>query len=75
MKWKMTTGIFIILLALPCNLQSQTRDELYSFSTIFKPAETKPDYSLKIDPTNEFRLLLTGGFAFYKTFISSQDGM
>jgi uncharacterized protein len=75
MKWKMTTGIFIILLALPCNLQSQTRDELYSFSTIFKPAETKPDYSLKIDPTNEFRLLLTGGFAFYKTFISSQDGV
>jgi len=28
-----------------------------------------------VDPTNEIKLILTGGFAFYKTFISSQDGM
>jgi putative component of membrane protein insertase Oxa1/YidC/SpoIIIJ protein YidD len=46
-----------------------------SFSEVFRPAETKPDYSLKIDATNEFKLLLTSGFAFYKTFVSSQDGV
>ena len=39
------------------------------------PGRYKPDYSLQIDPTNEIKLLLTTGFAFYKTFISSQDGM
>ena len=42
---------------------------------IFRPVTIKTDYSLRIDPTNEFKLILTGGFAFYKAFISSQDGM
>jgi len=46
-----------------------------SFSRIFSPAGIKADYSLKIDPTNEFKLILTGGFTFYKTFVSSQDGV
>ena len=74
MKWKTTVSIFIILQAFNYNLQSQTRDEVTSFSTLYKPAENRPDYSLKVDPTNEFKLILTSGFAFYKTFISSQDG-
>jgi putative component of membrane protein insertase Oxa1/YidC/SpoIIIJ protein YidD len=42
---------------------------------LVKPANFKPEYSLKVDPTNEIKLVLTGGFAFYKTFVSSQDGM
>lgn len=75
MKWRTIASIFIILQAFTCNLQSQTPDEVTSFSKLFKPAENKPDYSLKIDPANEFKLILTGGFAFYKTFISSQDGV
>lgn len=75
MKWRTITSIFIILQVFAFNLHSQSREEVNSFSTLFKPAESKPGYSLKIDPTNEFRLILTGGFAFYKTFISSQDGM
>ena len=75
MKWRTITSIFIILQAFTCNLHSQTRDEVKSFSKLFRPAEIKPDYSLKIDPTNEFKLVLTGGFAFYKTFVSSQDGV
>ena len=75
MKWKTITSIFLILQVLICNLHSQTPDEVRSFSKLFKPAESRPDYSLKIDPTNEFKLILTGGFAFYKTFVSSQDGV
>lgn len=75
MKWKMITSIFIILPVFACNLQSQTPDEVKSFSKMFKPAENRTDYSLKIDPVNEFKLILTGGFAFYKAFVSSQDGM
>lgn len=75
MKWKTIASIFIILQAFTYSLHSQTADEMSSFSKLFKPAENKPDYSLKIDPTNEFKLILTGGFAFYKTFVSSQDGV
>lgn len=75
MKWRTITSIFIILLAFTCNLYPQSADEVKSFSRLFKPAENKPDYSLKIDPTNEFKLILTSGFAFYKTFVSSQDGV
>lgn len=75
MKWRTITSIFTILLAFAFNLPAQNADELKSFSTLFKPAEIRPDYSLKIDPTNEFKLILTSGFAFYKTFVSSQDGV
>lgn len=75
MKWKTIASIFIILQAFTCSLHSQTADEVSSFSKLFKPAENKSDYSLKIDPANEFKLILTGGFAFYKTFVSSQDGV
>jgi putative component of membrane protein insertase Oxa1/YidC/SpoIIIJ protein YidD len=75
MKWRTIASIFIILPAFVCRLYAQTPVEVNSFSKLFKPAEKKPDYSLKIDPTNEFKLLLTGGFAFYKTFVSSQDGV
>ena len=75
MKWKTTISIFIILQAFTCNIHAQSADEVKSFSRIFKPAENRPDYSLKIDPTNEFKLVLTSGFAFYKTFVSSQDGV
>jgi putative component of membrane protein insertase Oxa1/YidC/SpoIIIJ protein YidD len=75
MKWRTIASIFIILPAFTCNLHSQTADEVRSFSKLFKPAALRPDYSLKIDPSNEFKLILTGGFAFYKTFVSSQDGV
>jgi putative component of membrane protein insertase Oxa1/YidC/SpoIIIJ protein YidD len=75
MKWKTIASIFIILPAFNFNLQSQSRDEVGSFGKLFKPAESRPDYTLQIDPTNEFKLILTGGFAFYKTFVSSQDGV
>ncbi|MCX6224064.1 MAG: membrane protein insertion efficiency factor YidD [Bacteroidia bacterium] len=74
MKLRTITSIFIILQAFTCILHAQTPDEVRSFSKLFKPAESKPDHSLKVDPANEFRLILTGGFVFYKTFISSQDG-
>ncbi len=75
MKWRTITSIFIILQAFAFSIHAQTADEVKSFSKLFKPAENRPDYSLKIDPTNEFKLVLTSGFAFYKTFISSQDGV
>jgi uncharacterized protein len=75
MKWRTMTSIFIILQAFTFSLLSQAPDDVRSFSNLFKPVENKPDYSLKIDPTNEFKLILTAGFTFYKTFVSSQDGV
>lgn len=75
MSWKTTTSIFTILLAFTFSLHAQSSVEVNSFSSLFEPVVTKADYSLKIDPSNEFKLILTGGFAFYKTFVSSQDGV
>jgi putative component of membrane protein insertase Oxa1/YidC/SpoIIIJ protein YidD len=57
------------------SLSAQQTGSRSSFRDLFKPAEIRPDYSLKLDNKNEFRLILSGGFAVYKTFISSQDGM
>jgi hypothetical protein len=73
MKGK-TIAIIIILSAL-CAKPSiaQTREQILEFSGLMKPADTRIDYSMSVDPTNELYLILTGGFVFYKTFISSQD--
>jgi putative component of membrane protein insertase Oxa1/YidC/SpoIIIJ protein YidD len=61
--------------AFACSLPAQSPAGPQAFRDLYRPDESKPDYSLKIDTRNEFRLLLTGAFAFYKTFVSSQDGM
>ena len=75
MKWKTKASIIIIQAAFAFSLQGQTGKDLSDFKDLFKPPDIRPEYSLKIDTKNEFRLILTGGFAFYKTFISSQDGV
>jgi uncharacterized protein len=75
MKWITIISIFTLSVLFANNGLAQTNTGPRSFENLFKPAESEPDYSLRIDTKNEFRLLLTGGFAFYKTFISSQDGM
>jgi hypothetical protein len=64
-----------MLAVFACNANTQTNTEVNSFKNLFKPVESSPDYSLKIDNKNEFRLILTSVFSFYKTFVSSQDGM
>ncbi len=75
MKWKTIISIFIISAAFTFNAPAQKAPDINSFRNLFKPAPGRPEYSLKIDPKNEFRLILTSGFAFYKVFISSQDGV
>jgi putative component of membrane protein insertase Oxa1/YidC/SpoIIIJ protein YidD len=75
MNLRTITYTIILLAAFANQAASQSSDEIRSFRGLLRPAMNNPDYSLNIDPTNEFRLILTGGFAFYKTFVSSQDGM
>jgi len=75
MNPRTTISIIILLAVFASRASSQSPTEIKSYQDLFRPAISTPDYSLKIDPTNEFLLVLTGGFAFYKTFISSQDGM
>ncbi len=75
MKWVTITSIFIISAAFTFNAHSQGTTDVNSFRNLFRPVESRPEYSIKVDTKNEFRLLLTGGFAFYKVFISSQDGV
>jgi len=73
MKGK-TTAIILILWALCAEPAiAQTRDQILEFSGLMKPADSRKDYSMTIDATNEIYLLLTGSFVFYKAFISSQD--
>jgi len=40
-----------------------------------KPVESQVDYPMTVDASNELLLILTAGFVFYKTFISSQDAV
>jgi putative component of membrane protein insertase Oxa1/YidC/SpoIIIJ protein YidD len=75
MKWKTITSIIIMLAVFACKANTQTTTGVSSFKNLFKPVENRPDYSLRIDNKNEFRLILTSAFSFYKTFVSSQDGM
>ncbi len=75
MKWKTITSIITISAVFTIRLSAQSATDLNSFRDLFRPATSQQDYSLKIDNKNEFRLLLTGGFAVYKSFVSSQDGM
>lgn len=74
MKWRTITSIFIISVTFIISAHPQDASGVNAFRDLIKPAQARPDYSLNIDTKNEFRLLLTGGFAFYKVFISSQDG-
>ncbi len=75
MNLRTTISIIILLAAFASRAVPQSSEEISTFRGLVRPAANNPEYSLKIDPSNEFRLLLTGGFAFYKTFVSSQDGM
>ena len=75
MNWKTTISIFLISAAFAGKLTAQHASELNSFRDLFSPETVKHDFSLKIDNSNEIRLVLTTSFAFYKLFISSQDGM
>ena len=68
MNWKTIPCILILFPVFIRPLPAQTRADIESVRKVFKPAETKTDYSLKLDPANEFKLILSSGFAFYKTF-------
>ncbi len=73
MNWRTIPCILLILVLFGDFLPAQTKAEIGSFRDLFKPVVSKPEYSVKIDPANEFKLILSTGFAFYKTFVSSQD--
>ena len=75
MNWKTIPCILILLPVFIKPVSAQSRADIESMRKVFKPVEIKTDYSLKLDPTNEFKLILSSGFAFYKTFVSSQDVM
>lgn len=75
MNWKTILSILILFPVFIRPLPAQINADIESVRKVFKPVESKPDYSLKLDPTNEFKLILSAGFAFYKTFVSSQDAM
>ncbi|MCK9324369.1 MAG: membrane protein insertion efficiency factor YidD [Bacteroidales bacterium] len=70
---KTILSITLILGLCANQLSAQSKLETSGFRDLFKPVAEKSDYSVKIDPSNEFKLILTAGFAFYKTFVSSQD--
>lgn len=74
MNWK-TISFIIILCAIFAKTFSQSHPDVSSYQNLFEPAKTEKGFSTKIDISNEIKLLMTGAFAFYKHFISSQDGV
>ena len=75
MNWK--TTITIIFLWVTCISASSAQSALSvtDYRGLFKEEAVQQDYSLSIDMSNEFKMLLTGGFSLYKKFISSQDAV
>ncbi|MCD6332253.1 MAG: membrane protein insertion efficiency factor YidD [Bacteroidales bacterium] len=45
------------------------------YRDLMQPSNTVQHFSTKIDPTNEFKLILTTAFSLYKHFVSSQDAV
>jgi len=73
MKGK-TTAIMLILSALFADsAAAQTSSQILGFAGLMKPSVAPVEYPMKIDASNELRLLLTGSFVLYKSFISPQD--
>ena len=75
MNWRITTSIFILSVLSGGSLFAQQPSGTAEFRDLFRPEAVTHDYSLKIDTKNEFRLVLSTGFAFYKLFVSSQDAV
>lgn len=55
--------------------EAQSTGEIRILRTIADTTEKKPDYKFARNNTNELQMLLAGLFLFYKSFISSQDGI
>lgn len=79
---KLVTATFIITTLLICNpglrAQEQSRqdinNDLMKLDQLFSTSDRRPNqYEVKYN--NEFQMLLTGGFAVYKKFVSSQDAV
>jgi len=75
MKRTTITSIIILLIIFASKGFAQHPAETDGFINLFEPVADTPEISRKIDFTNEFKMILTGGFVFYKACISSQDGI
>ena len=78
MKEAITSCIITVFLAVrPVTAQDsgQLMQDLHQLDALFKvkPKNDQQKNAIRID--NEIQLILTGGFAFYKKFISPQDAL
>ena len=65
--------ICIIILSLGNTTFAQTAAEVQAHATLLTPDNAKPHYLKHISADNEFKLVFSGLFLTYKTFLSSQD--
>ena len=73
MNWKIILFILSICLTVPAVSQGLIEKDLDQLSESFKPEVKKPKETYPIDSKNEFRLIFSASYHFYKSFISSQD--
>ena len=72
MKWIITTSTIILYLLLSNTGVAQTNEEILRLKNI-NEVENKEKYISVREYDNEYDLLFSGAFLFYKNFLSSQD--
>ena len=75
MNWKITTCILILFLIAGNSGFAQQNTEFKRLEALFPVEKPEKKAPVKLDFSNEIRLLLTGSFNFYKKYISTQDAL
>ena len=64
-----------IILLISFNIKSQDKSDFKLVEGIFQVKKEKTDFKVFVkENPNEFQLIASGFFIFYKSFFSSQDG-
>ncbi len=74
MNWKTTIYTIILSTAFSASMvNAQVVQDVSLYRDIMHVDKVEREYSTRIDATNELKMILTGAFALYKHFVSSQD--
>jgi len=73
MIWRIIPLIVIFCLTVPVYSQDKIANDLERLSEVFAPEAKNPEVKRTVDSKNEFSLILSIAYNFYKAFLSSQD--
>ncbi len=73
MSWKIILIIVSFCLTVPALSQDKIEEDIEKLSAVFSPEVKNPAVRKPLDFSNEFSLIFSASYHFYKAFISSQD--